>query len=274
MLTIGLAQLKSTFMNKQDNIKTAITTMRECKEKAVDLIVFPEMFLTGYALKENVYELAEPLEGPSLKQLCKAARENQIGVVIGFPERKENQYFNSAVFIQKDGTIQGVYRKVHLFEWEKNIFTAGNDGPLFTIEDGKISLMMTFDAGFPEMSRIYALNGAEMIIVLSAHVVPYQIYHKIMMSARALENQVFLAVVNKVGLEEQSVYFGESAIISPYGDYLNKIDNQEKVIIESIDLSLVYKTRESLSMKYLENRNLSYFKKSKLCKPYHPDKTF
>ncbi|GIN21448.1 MAG TPA: carbon-nitrogen hydrolase family protein [Bacillus bacterium] len=271
MLTIALAQLKSTFMNKQENIKAAVTTMRECKQKAVDLIVFPEMFLTGYALKEKARELAEPLDGPSLKQLCQAAQENEIGVVIGFPEKKENQYFNSAVFIQKDGKIQGVYRKVHLFEWEKDIFTAGNDGPLFTIGNGKMSLMMTFDAGFPEMSRIYALNGAEMIVVLSAHVVPYQIYHKIMMRARALENQVFLAVVNKVGLEEQSVYFGESAIISPYGDYLNKTEHQEKVIIESIDLSLVSKTRESLPMKYLENRNLSYFKKSNICEPFIPN---
>lgn len=267
MLTIALAQLKSTFMNKQANIKVAMATMEECKQKQVDLVVFPEMFLTGYALKEKARELAEPLDGPSLRQICQAAQENEVGVVIGFPEKNGNQYFNSAAFIGKDGSIQGVYRKIHLFEWEKEIFTPGNDGPVFTIGDGKISLMMTFDAGFPEMSRIYALDGAEMIIVLSAHVVPYQIYHKIMMRARALENQVFLAVVNKVGLEEQSVYFGESAIISPYGDYLNKTDNQEKVIIESIDLSLVHKTRESLSMKYLENRNVDYFRKSRICEP-------
>ncbi|WP_339164352.1 carbon-nitrogen hydrolase family protein [Siminovitchia sp. FSL W7-1587] len=266
MLTIALAQLKSSFMNKQENLEKAISVMKQCKQKAVDLIVFPEMFLTGYALKERATEMAEPLNGPSLSGLCQAARENEIGIVIGFPEKKDTQYFNAAAFIQKNGEVQGVYRKVHLFEWEKDIFTAGNEGPLFTMEDGKIALMMTFDAGFPEMSRIYALNGAEMIVVLSAHVVPYQIYHKIMMRARALENQLFLAVVNKVGLEEQSVYFGESAIISPYGDYLNKTDHQEKVIIESIDLSLVYKTRESLSMKYLENRNVNYFKKSRLCK--------
>jgi predicted amidohydrolase len=265
LLTIGLAQLKSSFTNKQKNIKKAISVIKECKQKAVDLIVFPEMFLTGYALKEKAIEMAEPLDGPSLNKLCQVAKENEIGIVIGFPEKKGTQYFNSAAFIQKNGMIQGVYRKVHLFEWEKDVFTPGDDDPLFTFENGKIALMMTFDSGFPEMSRIYALNGAEMIIVLSAHVVPYQIYHKIVMRARALENQLFLVVVNKVGLEEQSVYFGESAIISPYGDYLNKTDHQERVIIESIDLSLVYKTRESLPMKYLENRNVDYFKKSRLC---------
>lgn len=265
MLTIGLAQLKGSFMDKQKNINKVISVMKECKQKAVDLIVFPEMFLTGFALKEKAIEMAEPLDGPSLSTLCQAAKENEISIVIGFPEKKGTQYFNSAAFIQNNGIIQGVYRKIHLFEWEKEVYTPGDDGPLFTVENGKIALMMTFDTGFPEMSRIYALNGAELIIVLSAHVVPYQIYHKIMMRARAMENQLFLAVANKVGLEEQSVYFGESAIISPYGDYLNKTDHQEKVIIESIDLSLVYKSRESLSMKYLENRNVDYFKKSKLC---------
>lgn len=88
MLTIALAQLKSSFMNKQENLEKAISVMKQCKQKAVDLIVFPEMFLTGYALKERATEMAEPLNGPSLSGLCQAARENEIGIVIGFPEKK------------------------------------------------------------------------------------------------------------------------------------------------------------------------------------------
>lgn len=265
MLTIGLAQLKGTYLNKAANIATARSVLKECQEKAVDLVIFPELYLTGYAIDGRVEELAETIDGPSIKSLCQAAKDYQVGIVVGFPEKEGDLFYNSAAFIQKDGVLQGVYRKVQLFEWEHDIFTPGKDAPVFEIEGGKLALMMTFDAGFPEMARISALGGAEMIVVLAAHVVPYQVYHKIMMRARALENQVFIAVVNKVGLEKKSVYFGESAIISPNGDYITKVEHKEKVIIESVDLSLVYKIRAQLSMDYLNSRNVAYFKRNGLC---------
>ncbi len=265
MLTIALAQLKSSYLKKEENVQTAIKIMEENNQKAIDIVIFPEMFLTGYAIEGNIEEVAEPVNGSHIQMLAAAARQYEISIIMGFPERAGTAFYNSAVFIHKDGTIGEVYRKVHLFEWEKNTFTAGDKAPIIEVDGAKLSLLMTFDAGFPEMARIAALKGAEIIVVLAAHVVPYQVYHKIMMSARALENQVFIAVVNKVGIENQSVYFGESAIITPHGDYLNKVEHSEKVIIETIDVTLVYRIREQLSMKYLQSRQVPFFKKHGLC---------
>lgn len=261
MLTIALAQLKSSYLQKEANVHRAVKVLEEHGEKAVDVVVFPELYLTGYAIEEHVEEVAEPVDGKYIKLLAAAAKKHEISIIMGFPERARNAYYNAAVFIHKDGTIGEVYRKAHLFEWEKNVFTPGEEAPIIEVNGAKLSLLMTFDAGFPEMARIAALKGAEMIVVLAAHVVPYQVYHKIMMSSRALENQIFIAVVNKVGIEKESVYFGESAIISPHGDYLNKVEHSEKVIIETIDVSLVHRIRAQLSMKYLESRRVDFFQK-------------
>lgn len=265
MITIAMAQLKSSYLNKEKNISAVINVLKKCKKKAVDLVVFPELFITGYEIKDNINILAEPIDGPSIKKLRKAALEFCINIIIGFPERSDNQFYNTAILIKKNGEIGGRYRKVHLFKWEKDIFSHGTDASLLDLDGTKLSMMMTFDAGFPEMARISALKGAEMIIVLAAHVVPYQVYHKNMMSARALENQIFIVVVNKVGVEHQSVYFGESAIITPYGDYLNKVEHSEKIIIESIDISLVYKVRNQLPMQYLNNRSIDFYYNNGLC---------
>lgn len=266
MITIAMAQLKSDYLNKEKNIESAISVLEKSTSKAVDLVIFPELFLTGYEIEDHVAEVAETLEGPSISSLREAAKRYEVGMIIGFPERFGIHLYNSAVCIDKNGNIAGVYRKVHLFEWEKDVFSVGDKACVIEVDGAKISMMMTFDVGFPEMARILALKGAEMIIVLAAHVVPYQVYHKIMMSARALENQVFIAVVNKIGIEKQSVYFGESAIISPHGDYITKVGHSEKLIVETIDLSLVYKVREELSMKYLNNRQVEFFKENGLCK--------
>lgn len=260
MLTIGLAQLKSVLLNKEGNLERAISTIKYCREKQVDYVLFPELFLTGYSIDGYVETMAESLEGEANDLLCKVAKECNVGIIMGFAEKHKHEYYNSAVFIEKNGLISGVYRKAHLFEWEKNSFIPGEEAPIIETAKGKIAMMMTFDAEFPEMARIYALKEAELIMVLSAHFVPYQMHHRIMLRARALENQLFIAVANKIGLEENSIYFGESAFISPRGDFLNKIEHTEKIIIESIDLSLVHKTREQLPMKHLQNRNNKLYK--------------
>lgn len=265
MLTIGLAQLKSAFLDKTANVERAISVIQQCREKQVDYILFPELFLTGFSIREQVKNLAEPLEGDSIGLISAAAKENGVGVIMGFPEKNEEAYYNSAVFIEKNGCIRGVYRKIHLFDWEKEVFTPGREAPVFQTEKARIALMMTFDSGFPEMARIYALKGTEIIMMLTAHEVPHHLHHRTLLRARALENQLFMAIANKIGLEDSSVFVGESAFISPYGDYLNKLEHSEKIVIESIDVSLVSKARELLPMKYLENRNLEFYKQEGLC---------
>ncbi|MDF2683721.1 MAG: carbon-nitrogen hydrolase [Brevibacillus sp.] len=254
MLTIALAQLKGSLYEKELNLYRTISTIQTCKEKNVDYVMFPELFLSGFYIQDKVKDLAETVDGPSIQAIRQKAKETGIGVVIGFPEVYKNRYYNSAAFIEKDGSIAGVYRKIHLFDKEKEFFTAGEECPIFLTPAGKIAVMMTFDVEFPELSRIYAIQGVELILVLNAHSVPYEPHQEIFLRARALENQLFVAAANKVGLEKSTVFFGESAVITPNGMFLEKGGNNEELIVASLDLSDVYRVREEQPMKYLENR--------------------
>jgi predicted amidohydrolase len=254
MLTIALAQLKGTLYDKAFNLHRTISTIEWCKKKHVDYILFPELFLSGYLIKERITEMAEPIDGRSIRLIQEKAKEIGIGVVIGFPEYYDNRYYNSAAFIEKDGSIKGLYRKIHLFDTEKDFFTPGEEFPIVRTTAGNIALMMTFDIEFPEMARVYALNGAELLMVLNAHSVPYEPHQEIFLRSRALENEIFVAAANKVGLEESTLYFGESAVIAPDGNFVVRGGNNEEITVVSIDLSDVYKTREKQPMKYLENR--------------------
>ncbi|MET3290955.1 UNVERIFIED_CONTAM: putative amidohydrolase [Brevibacillus sp. OAP136] len=253
-VTIALAQLKVTSFNKQLNLNRALATIQACKEKQVDYVLFPELFLSGYFIQQNIRELAEPADGESIKKLQAKAKETGVGVIIGFPERDGESMYNSAAFIDQDGTLQGVYRKVHLFDKEKSYFTAGEHCPLFSLPGGKMGMMMTYDVEFPEMARLYAVNGAALLFVLNAHHVPYEQHQEMYLRARGLENQLFIAAANTVGLQEMTLFFGESGVISPDGDYVARGSNNEELIVVPIDLGDVERSRAERPMKYLTDR--------------------
>jgi predicted amidohydrolase len=261
MLTIGLAQLWVNSFDKQLNLNRALATIETCKEKGVDYVLFPELFLTGFFIQSQVKELAEPVDGESIHRIRQKAKETGVGVIIGFAEADQDRFYSSAAFIERDGAILGVYRKVHLFDQEQEFFTPGEEFPIFKTALGKMAVMMTFDVEFPEMARIYAVNGAELILVLNAHHVPYEPHQELFLRTRALENQLFIAAANTVGLQESTLFFGESAVISPDGNCLANGGNDEELIVASFDLSDVYRAREEEPMKYLENRKSGLYKK-------------
>lgn len=260
LLTIALAQLKGTLFDKRSNLGRVLTTIDSCRDKNVDYILFPELFLTGFFIQDRLTELSEPLEGESMNIIQEKARETGVGVIIGFPEIWKNRYYNSTAMIGKDGQIQGVYRKVHLFDTEQEYFTPGQDLPIFETEAGRVALMMTFDQEFPEISRIYALKGAKLIMVLNAHHVPFQPHQELFLRARALENQIYIAAANKVGLENGALFFGKSAIISPEGHVLAEGGNNEELIVYTLDMEDVNRVREEQPMKYLDARKGKLYK--------------
>ncbi|WP_183192639.1 carbon-nitrogen hydrolase family protein [Brevibacillus fluminis] len=260
-LTLALAQLRVTPGDKESNLERALETIHSCIDKEVDYVLFPEQFLTGYFVDNRIRELAEPVDGPSIHTISQAAKKAGIGVIFGFPEREGERIYNSAAFIEKTGECLGVYRKTHLFGPEVEVFTQGEACPIFPIAQGNIGLMMTFDMAFPEVSRLYALQGAHVVMVLNAHIVPYQPYQEIFLRARALENQFFIAAVNKVGLEKNTLFFGESTIVSPDGVHLYKAGNDEEIGVITIDLGDVRAFRETKPMKYMEKRRQEFYQR-------------
>lgn len=147
-----------------------------------DLVVFPELFLTGYT---NGAECAEVKSGPSFQKISLMCKEYNVGVLYGYVEVDASRYYNSIMFIDKTGVPLANYRKVHLFsEYEKKYFTPG-DGflPPFSFMGLKIGIMICFDVEFPESVRLMAMQGASVILVPTANTNPIQ--NLIMVPSRA-----------------------------------------------------------------------------------------
>ena len=132
-------------------------------------MVFSELATTGYECGEKFKELAEVIDDKSetVQAFSKVALKHNIHIVLGMAERDANDpeiLYNSQLFISNKGEIIGTYRKIHLFDTEKDWFTAGTEYKVFDTEIGRIGLFICYDASFPEVSRILAIKGAELLV--------------------------------------------------------------------------------------------------------------
>ena len=241
-ITLALAQISSQRENKKENLrKIEELTMRAKKEKA-DLVIFPELSLTGYVIRDQVYELAEMIPGPSTTQIAELTRKTGMHVVFGMPELSEKTkatIYNTAVFVGPEGII-GKYHKRYLpthsvFE-EKRYFRPGYQTAAFDTSLGKIGLCICYDLFFPEVTRLTRLEGAQLIICISASPSVRRSYFETLTAARAIENTAYLAYVNLVGVEDGLQFWGGSRLVSPIGDVISKARyDEEDLVICKVD---------------------------------------
>lgn len=218
----------------------------EAKAGGADLLVCPEMFLTGYALgRDEVARLAEPLDGKSVGEASRVAVDSDIALVFGLPERAGGKVFNSAVAIGADGTLLASYRKTHLFgEVDREQFSGGDAEPkIFAIGGLKAALLICYDLEFPESVRALALAGAELVIVPTALMQPFDVVAKTIVLARAYENQLFVAYANRCGKEEAFDYCGLSCVVGPDGVDLARARRGEETIFADVDPAELARSR-------------------------------
>ncbi len=193
-------------------------------------MIFPELSLTGYVVRDQIYELAETIPGPSTRSVEKIARKTKTHIVFGMPELSEKTQatiHNTAVLVGPEGLI-GKYQKMYLpthsvFE-EKRYFRSGYQAAAFDTDLGKIGLIICYDIFFPEVSRLTRLKGAQLIVCISASPAIRRGFFETLTAARAMENTAFLAFVNLVGIEDGLQFWGGSRLIGPQG----KISAQAK----------------------------------------------
>lgn len=206
------------------------------------LLVTPELSLTGYARGAELSDLAEPGDGPIIARLSAIARQHGLAIIAGFPERKIDMVFNSAVFVQPDGQMQ-IYRKCHLYgPAEKAVFTASDQPPfVFAYQGMTIGMLICFDVEFAETVRGLALAGAELVIVPTAlpKTADSLRISSQMIPTRAFENHVFLAYADLCGTENGLAYFGGSVIAGPDGNDLARAGATETLLVTTIDASLL-----------------------------------
>ncbi|HUK85753.1 MAG TPA: carbon-nitrogen hydrolase family protein [Candidatus Acidoferrum sp.] len=239
-INLALAQISSKRENKEANLQKIEDLTFKAKEQGADIIIFPELSLSGYVVRDQVYELAETIPGPTVEKLEKLAKKTGMHVICGMPELSEKTQatcFNTAVLVGPQGLV-GKYRKMYLpthsvFE-EKRYFRPGYQTAAFQTELGNIGLCICYDIFFPEVLRLTRLKGAQLIVCISASPAVRRSYFETLTCARAIENTAFLAYVNLAGVQDGLQFWGGSRLVSPSGDVLAKAkyDEEDFVICE------------------------------------------
>ncbi|MBL3698374.1 nitrilase-related carbon-nitrogen hydrolase [Leucobacter luti] len=197
-----------------------------------DLVVFPELFVTGYQTG-GLPELALSPNDPLIRTVAAACRETSTAVLAGFIEPANHGFYDAYLAIDRDGTIHDPIRKTHLFGNERAAFLPGDHLAPVTLCGTKIGVINCFELEFPEVARTHVLRGAELLIAGSANMHPYELDHRIAATARALENRVPLAYANRVGKESGHHFCGSSRVISANGETLAALGTAESAEISA-----------------------------------------
>lgn len=238
---LGLVQFESIIGDVAANTLKAIRFMEEAGKRGVDLIVFPELFLTGYDLEKlggEYARLAQHSGSKAVAELARAAGEAGVNAVLPMPVVTERGVANGAFAVSRKGEIVDVYCKVHLWEEESRYFTAGSKFKTVPFDFANVGLMICYDAGFPETARTLTLQGADLLVAPSAFSRELRQRWDIYFATRALENTRFVAAVNGVGGSAGDGFlFGNNKVAAPNGTYVLEGENdREDMQVITIDL--------------------------------------
>jgi N-carbamoylputrescine amidase len=257
--TVGLIQMRGT-KDARENLSRAIERIREAAKRGAQIICMHELFRSEYFCRVEdaaLFDLAEPVPGPTTETLSEVARENRVALVVPlFERRAAGVYYNTCAVLDADGTYLGKYRKMHIPDdplyFEKFYFTPGDLGfPNFDTQYGRIGVQICWDQWYPEGARLTALKGAQVIFY------PTSIgWHpnekaqfgagqldawRTIQRAHAIANGTFVAVVNRVGYEGDPTagdpgleFWGNSFVADPFGQILSHAgsDKEEILVVE------------------------------------------
>ncbi len=272
--TIGLIQMQC-FKDKERSLAKAVSMLEEAAKKGVQVACLPELFLTDYFCQtENPgqFDLAEPVDGPTTKALGEVARKHNMVIENSiFEKRAPGIYHNTAVIIETDGSIKGIYRKMHIPHdpnfYEKYYFTPGDLGyQSFDTSYGNIGTVICWDQWYPEASRLTALKGAEVIFYPTAigwqpgdvenSAILTESDYKAQLEAwitiqrsHAVANGVYVASVNRIGHEGPEGgginFWGNSFIADPFGKIIAQASaDKEEILVAEVDTDLIDQKRK------------------------------
>ena len=266
MIKIAIAQVQSS-TDKNNNLQTAFALIEEAKGKGAEMIAFPEFLMAFSPASQSAAELsqqAETVHGPFIASIRQAAKTAGLQVLAPIYETcsVKDRVYDSAVWIGDDGAILSVYRKLHLYDAfgfrESDKFHPGADiAALVQSGDAQFGTMICYDLRFPEMARMLALQGANVLLAPSGWVQgDLKVEHwQTMIKARALENGCFVIAPNQVG----NIYTGHSLAVDPLGRTLLDLGVIEGLAVIDLDLTLVNEVREKLPL--LKNLRIEVYRK-------------
>jgi N-carbamoylputrescine amidase len=273
--TIALVQMRMS-ADPEENFASAVGHIREAARLGAELVCLPELFRTQYFCQREdlaLFDLAEEIPGPSTEKLREVARELKVAIIASlFERRAPGLYHNTAVTLDADGKIAGVYRKMHIPDdplyYEKYYFTPGDLGfQAVDTEFGRVGTLVCWDQWYPEGARLTALQGAEVLFYPTAigwhpaekdefGAAQYDAWTTIQ-RAHAIANGVYVAAVNRVGMEHGDIlgnraagpgleFWGGSFIADPFGRVIAKASHDaEEIVVAEIDRALIEQTRRN-----------------------------
>lgn len=237
----AVAQTDPRLGDVAGNLAGCLARLDEAASAGCDLVVFPECALTGYMFDdpEAARRCAEPIPGPSTNALAAACARTGLHCVVGMLEADAGALRNTAVLLGPDGLV-GRYRKSHIACLGVDCFTVPGDEPyaVFDTPIGRIGLEVCYDWRFPEISRVLALQGAEIIAHPTNSPVQAREVAEFMTRARACENAVFFLTANRCGREGGATFFGWSQIVDPGGRRIAEAAADEALVVCDLDLDL------------------------------------
>ncbi|MBN2013591.1 MAG: carbon-nitrogen family hydrolase [Candidatus Altiarchaeota archaeon] len=233
---VEIAQMDIELGEKEVNLDKALKIIRGSK---ADLILFPELFTTGFDFN-RIVQLAEPLDGKTMKEITDACGNKMVaGSLI---EVDDKWIYNTFILVDETGVI-GKYRKIHLFNKEKNFFSAGGEPSITQTRFGNIALATCYDIRFPELFRGFMENEADFVLVCANFPKTREKHWDVLVKARAIENQFYVLACNRVGKDLLNKYNGRSMAVDPGGDLLAVGDDREEVLKCMVDRRRVKETR-------------------------------
>jgi predicted amidohydrolase len=245
---ISLGQMDVKFGDPAANFATVTRMTEEAKRHGSDAVLFPELWSTGYDLvRASCY--ASSLTSGLFADLSALARRmgiHLLGSTLSL--LGENKFGNTLTVFAPDGNLLADYSKLHLFRLmdEHLHLTAGDKPVLVDLPFGRAGLAICYDLRFPELFRGYALAGAEMVFLPSEWPHPRLSHWQTLARARAIENQVFMVAVNRVGRDLHNKFFGHSLVVDPWGEVLAEAGEGEELITVEVDPAKVEEARRNI----------------------------
>ena len=262
-MKIGIFQSACGGLTVDERIQRLYTaiTFYKSEGEALDLVLCPELFISGYNVGNHIIELAQPAQGDFYQKVKDLAANTNCTIVYGYPERVEQDLFNSAACVTPTGELLANHRKQlnSPGSFEEKYFTPGDCATYFDYSGIKMAIMICYEVEFPESVRIAAAYGAHVVLVPTALVSQWEVVAEKVVPTRAFENGVWLVYANHAGHENGFDYLGGSKIVAPNGEVKAHAGGIENLITTEVDLTSI--TAAQSRLPYL--RDYSKFHNSK-----------
>ncbi len=255
-LRIALWQCESRPGQVEENLARLAATAADAVSAASDLLITPEMVVTGYDIgADATHRLADPVDGPVARRVAAIAREHGIAVLYGCPESTaDGTVYNAIRLVDRDGEQVVTHHKTHLFgDLDRRMVAAGHTAPpVADLAGWRLGLLTCYEVEFPEMVRSLAVRGADVVCVPTANMIDFDSVQQVLLPARALESQVFVAYANYCGTEGDLEYGGLSEVVGPSGAVLAAAGRRPELLLVEVDRAVLARSRSDYP--YLADR--------------------